>query len=92
MTWAVTDVSNLVLVAKDVGVKLSESICRKLDLGQSIDKDVEYLYLLCNIVFALEKAESIFTHADAVYEDADYSYLAEIINRIEVQRNRFRGI
>lgn len=86
MTWTNTDILNLILVAKDVGIHLSESICRKLDLGKSIDKDIDYLYLLINIVFALEYG------TDDVYEDADYSYLAEIINRIEIQRNRFRGI
>jgi len=86
MVWDSTAISNLILVGKDVGIHLSESICRKLDLGQSIDQDVDYLYLMCNIIFALENDDT-----DS-YEDEDYDYLAEMINRVEVQRNRFRGI
>jgi len=88
MQWTQNDVDNLVLVGKDVGVHLAESICNKMDLGKTINRDIEYLYLLSNIVFALEKV----TVTSAVYEDANYSYLVEIINRIEIQRNRFRGI
>lgn len=86
MLWTTTDVTNLLLVAKDLGIHLSQSICRKLDLGQSIDQDIEYLYLVINITFALE-----YGTTDA-YEDEDYSYLAEIINRIATTRNRYRGI
>lgn len=86
MQWTTNDIDNLILVGKDVGVHIAQSICNKMDLGKYIDKDIEYLYLISNIVFALEHSTT------DVYEDTDYSYLAEIINRVEIQRNRFRSI
>ena len=86
MVWSPIAIADLILVGKDVGIHLSESICRKLDLGQSVDQDIDYLYLICDIVFALENDDT-----DS-YEDEDYDYLAEMVNRVEVQRNRTRGL
>jgi hypothetical protein len=88
MTWTSNDIANLILVGKDVSVHLAESVCRKLDLGQPLGKDIDILMYLNNMVFALEHASTITTS----FEDADYSYINEMINRIEIQRNRFRGI
>ena len=86
MVWKSTDIANLILVGKDLGVHLTESICNKLDLGKPIGQDADMLYLLCDIVFALEN------DGTAVFDDDDYSYFAEMISRIEIQRNRFRII
>ena len=86
MVWTSTDIANLILVGKDLGVHLTESICNKLDLGKPIGQDADMLYLLCDIVFALEN------DGTAVFDDDDYSYFAEMISRIEIQRNRFRII
>jgi hypothetical protein len=86
MVWTATMVDDLILVAKDVGVKLADSICRKMDLGQSTDKDVDMLFLICNVIFSLEYGTT------DTHEDADYSYLAEIVDRIDKQRNRYRGL
>jgi hypothetical protein len=85
MVWSALAIADLILVGKDVYIHLSESICRKLDLGKPIDQDVDMLYLLCNIVFALENDSTN-------WEDEDYDLMAEDINRIEVQRNRTRGL
>jgi macrodomain Ter protein organizer (MatP/YcbG family) len=82
MVWTADDITNLILVAKDVGIKHTEYLCRKMDLGQSIDRDIEYLYLMCNIIFALENSST------DVYEDIDYSLLSEMVNRVEVRRRR----
>lgn len=86
MAWTNTQIENLILIGKDIGVHLTESICNKLDLGRSIDIDVDMLYLVSNIVFSLEHS-SVLTHTDD-----DYKYLAEMLNRIEIQRNRYRGL
>ena len=97
MAWTDTTIDALILVAKDAGIHVSESICRKLDLGQSVDQDVDYLYLIINIVWALEH-DDIADYGDAVVADdlqltdANYSLLAAMISRIVVQRNRFRGL
>jgi len=91
MTWTDTDVLNLILVGKDIGIHLGESICRKLDLGKPISQDIDYLYLVHNIVFALEHSYYgiIPTY---IFEDVDYDLMNEFLSRIEIQRNRFRGI
>jgi len=86
MTWTPTDISNLILVGKDVGIHLAESICRKLTLGKSIAQDIDMLYYIVDLVFALEHA------TDDVFDDEDYDYINEMLNRIEITRNRFRGI
>jgi len=86
MIWTSTDITNLILVAKDAGINLTTSICRKLDLGKSIDQDIEYLYFISNIVFGLEN------DGTDVFADEDYSLMSEYINRIANQRNRFRGL
>jgi len=91
MTWTDTDVGNLILVGKDIGVHLAESICRKLTLGKSISQDIDYLYLICNIVFALEHSYYGATPT-FVFEDTDYDLMNEYLNRIEITRNRFRGL
>ena len=86
MSWTPTDISNLILVGKDVGIHLAESICRKLTLGKSIAQDIDMLYYIVDLVFALEHA------TDDVFDDEDYDYINEMLNRIEITRNRFRGI
>jgi len=86
MDWTSTKIADLLLVAKDVGVQLTDSICRKMDLGQDTSKDVDMLFLICNIVFSLEYGSSL-TH-----DDIDYSYLAEMVERINRQRNKYRGL
>jgi hypothetical protein len=86
MVWSNTDINNLILVSKDLYIHLSESICNKLDLGKPITTDMDMLYLLCDVVFALEH------DGTDVIDDAGYSYLAEIVDRIDKQRNRFRII
>ena len=86
MTWIDVDVANLLLVCKDVGVHLGISICRKLTLGKSIAQDIDMLYYIVDLVFALEHA------TDDVFDDEDYDYINEMLNRIEITRNRFRGI
>ena len=100
MTWNGTTIAALVLVAKDAGIHLTESICRKLDLGQSVEKDLDYLYLISNIVFALEHDDTAdygtlaaaITDDELQLTDDNYSLLAEMVNRIAVQRNRYRGL
>jgi hypothetical protein len=84
MTWLPNDVTNLILLGKDVGIHFSDSICRNLDLGRSIDHDLEYLYLMCNIIFALENSD--------MYEDEDYDLLSEMVNRIQTQILKYRGL
>ena len=86
MVWDSTKVTQLLLTTKSVGIDLANSICQKLDLGQSITKDIDFLYQLNNIVFALTYA------TDDVYVDLDYALLNEMVNRIKTQRNRYRVI
>ena len=97
MAWTDTTIDALILVAKDLGIHLSDSICRKLDLGQPIDQDIDYLYLIINIVWAIEHDDTadygdVVVAADLQLTDDEYSYLAEMVNRIAVQRNRYRGL
>lgn len=88
MNWTDNDVANLILVGKDVGIHLGESIVRKLSLGRSAEKDIDYLLLICNLVESLEHARAVAN----TYTDDNYSYINELISRIEHQRNRFRNI
>jgi hypothetical protein len=91
MTWDSTSVTTLKESAMDLGIQLAESICRKLDMGMSIDEDVEYLYFLRNIIFSLENSVILLLGLYE-WEDEDYTYLSECISRIQFQRNRYRWL
>ena len=91
MEWDSTAIDNLTLDAKAVGCDLGVSICRKLDLGASITRDVDMLYLIHNIILALEHSYYGGTPT-LLLEDEDYDLFQEYISRIREQRNRFRGL
>lgn len=85
MVWDDTDKSNLLLVIKDLSVKMGQVIARKTDLGQPIDGYLDYYYLICNLGFAVEEGASDFTNDEM-------DYLNSLYIKCLTKHNRYKGI
>lgn len=68
-----------------MSIKLAEVICRKSDLGQPIDGYLDWLYLMCNVTFALEEDVTIFT-------DDELDYFYSLYTKTLTKHNRYKGL
>ena len=86
MAWTAVRLYDFLIDSKNLAVKLMESICNKLDLGQPVDGYLDMFYLISNIIFALE-------HTNATtYLDDDYDHLYELYTKVLAKQNRYKGL
>jgi hypothetical protein len=85
MVWTSTLKLSFLLKCKDLSIKLAEVICRKSDLGQPIDGYLDWLYLMCNVTFALEEDVTIFT-------DDELDYFYSLYTKTLTKHNRYKGL
>ena len=85
MTWDATKIYDLLIDAKTLAVRLSVAIVHKMDLGQPIDGYLDNLYLLADVIFAVEEGSTDF-------EDVDFDYFYSIYTKILAKHNRYKGI
>ncbi len=84
MVWTDDMISSLLEYAKEVGIRLAQAVCYRYDRGEDFNADLERLYLISDIIFALEHSN------DDVYDDDDYDYLYEMIQSISIQRFKYK--
>ncbi len=77
MVWTVTQIDALIIVAKGASANVADSVAKQLALGQWISGAMYHMYTLQNCIQSLQKG-------DPILEDADYSTIAEIIDKIAV--------
>jgi len=82
MVWTEDMVKELLEYAQEVGVRLAQAVCYRHNRGEDFNPDLERLYLVSDIIFALEN--------DDMYKDSDYDNLYEKIKSISVQRFKYK--
>jgi hypothetical protein len=85
MIWDSTSKTTLLLNCKDLAIKLALVVTRKSDLGQPIDGYLDYWYLVCNLVFALEEDVTLFT-------DDELDYFYSLYTKTLTKHNRYKGL
>ena len=85
MTWDAPKITALLNESKTLAVKMAWSLARRMDLGQPIDGYLDDLYLISNVVFAIEEGSSDF-------EEEDLDYLYSLYTKMLVKHNRYKGL
>jgi len=80
MVWTQDTYDELVDMTKDVMVDLAQIICNNMDLGKSIDQDLDLLEYACNLYNGLK-------YGVLIYQDEHFDYLNE---QVMILRTRCR--
>lgn len=85
MTWDAIKIYDLLIDSKELSVRLASAIVNKMNLGQPIDGYLDHLYLIDNLIFAIEEGASDF-------EDVDFDYLYGMYTKLLSKHNRYKGL